>query len=160
MQIALWFKINIPEFDELTSDIYDNQNNENFKITINKKTYDLENTKKIWTKITKSKISRNEAKKLYKELIQKDLDALEREKSNNTKKNNILKVLGNINAIFTGTYLHYGKLSKETKFERSIADRIKSRKERLDIVYKNKENINNELFKEYFNYSNPDTMIR
>ena len=92
-------------------------------------------------------------------MIQKDFDALKREKSNSTKKNNILKILENINAIFTGTYLHYGKLPKETKFERSIADRIKSRKERLDIINKNKENIKNELFKEYFDYSNPDTMI-
>ena len=56
--------------------------------------------------------------------------------------------------------MHYGKLPKETKFERSIADRIKSRKERLDIINKNEENINNELFKEYFDYSNPDTMIK
>ena len=92
-------------------------------------------------------------------MIQKDLDALKREK-NSTKKNNILKILENINAIFTGTCLHYGKLPKETNFERSIADRIKSRKERLDIINKNKENINNELFKEYFDYSNPDTMIK
>ena len=65
---------------------------------------------------------------------QKDLDALEREKSNSTKKNNIFKILENINAIFTGIYLHYGKLPKEAKVERSIADRIKSKKERLDII--------------------------
>ena len=93
-------------------------------------------------------------------MIQKDFDALKREKSNSTKKNNILKILENINAIFTGTYLHYGELFKETKFERSIADRVKLRKQKLDIINKNKEKINNELFKEYFNYSNPDTMIR
>ena len=109
---------------------------------------------------TKSEISKNGAKKLYKELIQKYIDALEREKSNNIKKNNILKILENINAIFTGTYLHYGELFKETKFERSIADRVKLRKQKLDIINKNKEKINNELFKEYFNYSNPDTMIK
>ena len=89
MQIPLWFKINKPEFDKLTSHIYDNENNKHFKITINEKTYDLKNTNKYWTKITKSNISKNEAKKLYKELIQKDFDALEREKSNSTKKNNI-----------------------------------------------------------------------
>ena len=65
---------------------------------------------------------------------QKDLDALEREKSNSTKKNNIFKILENINAISTGIYLHYRKLPKEAKFERSIADRIKSKKERLDII--------------------------
>ena len=51
--------------------------------------------KKIWPKITKSEISRNEAKKLYKELIQKDFDALKRENSNNTKKNNILEIFEN-----------------------------------------------------------------
>ena len=99
MQIPRWFKINKPESDKLTSDIYDNQNFKDFKFTINKKTYDLKNAKKNWTKITKIKISRKEAKKLYKELIQKDLDALEREKVNSTKKNNILKILENINAL-------------------------------------------------------------
>ena len=93
-------------------------------------------------------------------MIQKDLDALEREKSNSTKKSNIFKILENINAIFTGIYLCYGKFPKEAKFERSIADRIKSKNKRLDIIKKNKENINNELFKEYFDYSNPENMIK
>ena len=36
MQMPLWFKIN-KEFGELTSDIYNNQDNKDFKITINKK---------------------------------------------------------------------------------------------------------------------------
>ena len=97
---------------------------------------------------------------MYKELIQKDIDALEREKSNSIKKKNILKILENIGTIFTDTYFHHKEVSKETIFERSIADRVKSRKQRLDIIIKNKENINNELFKEYFDYSNPDTMIK
>ena len=158
MQIPLQFRINKPKFDELTSDIYNNQNNKDFKITISKN--DLKHAKKIWTKITKSKISRNEAKKLYKELIQKDNDALKREKSNSNKKNNTLKIFENINAIFTGSYFYHGKLPKETKFEINIAYRIKSRKKRLDIINKNKENINNLLFNEYFDYSNPDTMIK
>ena len=56
--------------------------------------------------------------------------------------------------------MHYGRLPKETEFERSIADRVKLRKQKLDIINKNKEKINNELFKEYFNYSNLDTMIK
>ena len=30
----------------------------------------------------------------------------------------------------------------------------------MDIINKNEENINNELFKEYFDYSNPETMIK
>ena len=160
MQIPLWFKINKPEFDELTSDIYDNQNNKDFKITINKNTYDLKNAKKLWAKITKSKMYRNKARKLYNELIEKDIDALERERSNSNKKYNILEILKNINAIFTGNYLYYKELPKETIFERSIADRIKSRKERFNIISTNKKNIRNYFFKEYFNYSSPDTMIK
>ena len=78
MQILLWFRINKSEFDKLKSNIYDNQINKDFKITMNKKTYDLKNAKNFWIKVTTSKISRNEAKKLYKELIQKDFDVLER----------------------------------------------------------------------------------
>ena len=113
MQILLWFTINKSEFDKLKSNIYDNQNNKDFKITINKKTYDLKNANIFWTKVTTSKIYRNDAKKLYNELIQKDSDALETDKSNSIKKNNILEILKNIGAIFTGTYLHYGELPKK-----------------------------------------------
>ena len=39
MQIPLRFRINKSEFNELTSDIYGNQNNKDFQITRNKKTY-------------------------------------------------------------------------------------------------------------------------
>ena len=112
----LWFRINKPELDKLTSDIYNNQNTKdlkNTKNTINKNTFDLKNEKKFRAKVTTSKTSRNEAKKLYKELIQKDIDALEREKSNSIKIYNILKFLENIGAIFTGTYLHYGEVPKK-----------------------------------------------
>ena len=45
-QITLWFKINKPEFDELTSNIYNHQKNKDFKITINKKGMILKNAKK------------------------------------------------------------------------------------------------------------------
>ena len=112
-QIPLWFRINKSEFDELKSNIYDNQNNKDFSITINKKTHDLKNAKDFWAKVTASKLSRNEAKKLYNQLIQTDIDALEREKSNSNNKYNIFKILKNIVAIFTGTYFHYGELPKK-----------------------------------------------
>ena len=39
MQIPLWFKINQPEFDELISDIYNNETNKDFKIARNKKIF-------------------------------------------------------------------------------------------------------------------------
>ena len=160
MQIPLWSRINKSEFDELTSDIYDNQNNKDFTITINKKMYDLKNAKKIWTKVTTGKISRNEAKKLYKELIQNNTDVLEKEKSNSIKKHNILKILENIGAIFTCVYLHYGEVHKKAIVESSIAENIKLRRQRLDIINKKKENINNELFNHHLSYLNPSIMLK
>ena len=72
-------------------------------------------------------------------MIQKDIDALEREKSNSIKKYNILKILENIGAIFTGAYLHYEEVRKETIFERNIAERVKLRRQRLDIIKKRKK---------------------
>ena len=65
---------------------------------------------------------------LYNELIQKDIEALEGGKSNDIRKYNILNLLNNVGSIFTGTYLHYKDVPKETIFERSIAERIKLRK--------------------------------
>ena len=70
-------------------------------------------------------------KKLQKELIQKDIDALEREKSNSIKKNNNLKILKNIGAIFTGTYLHYGEVPKKAIVERNIAENVKLKRRRI-----------------------------
>ena len=73
MQKPLWFKINRKEFEELKGEIYNNQNNNDFKFTINRKTYDLKNAKIFWAEVTTRKITKNEAKKLYNELIQKDI---------------------------------------------------------------------------------------
>ena len=47
MQKTIWFKINQKEFSELKVDIYNNRDNNDFKFTINKRTYDLKNAKKI-----------------------------------------------------------------------------------------------------------------
>ena len=44
-------------------------------------------------------------------------------------------------------------------FERSIAERIKLRKERFDEIKRKEQNINNELFKAYFTYyQSPSSM--
>ena len=56
-------------------------------------------------------------------MIQKDIHALEGEKSNNVKKYNILNILNNVGKIFDGVYLHYKGVRKETIFERKIAQR-------------------------------------
>ena len=88
----------------------------------------MKNAKTFWLKVTTSKTTKSVAKKLYDELIQKDTDALTNEKSNDASKYNILNVLDNVGSIFTGAYLHYKKVPKETMFERSITERIKLRK--------------------------------
>ena len=94
--------------------------------------------KNFWTKVTTSKISKDEAKKLYKEFIQKDIDELEREKSNSIKKNNILEILKNIDAIFTGPYLHQRELPKKTMLEKNIAESVKLKERRIAEIKKKK----------------------
>ena len=160
-QIPLWFRINKSEFDKLKSNIYNNQNNKDFKITINKKTYDLKNANIFWMKVTTSKMSRNEARKLYNKLTQKDIDALKREESNSNKKCNILEILENIGAIFSGTYLHYKEVPKKTIVGRNITESVKSRKRRIAEIEEEEKNVDNNLFKEYFtNYRGPSDMYK
>ena len=67
-------------------------------------------------------------------MIQKGIDTLEKSKSNKPEKYNILNILENVATIFTGAYLHYKDVPKETMFERSTVERIKLRKGRLDEI--------------------------
>ena len=46
MQNPIWFDINRKEFEELTRDIYNNQDTNDFKI-LSKRFYDLKNAKKF-----------------------------------------------------------------------------------------------------------------
>ena len=161
MQKPLWFEINKKEFEVLTRDIYNNQDNNDFEIIINKKTYDLKNAKKFWTEVTTRKTTKSEAKKLYNKLIQKDIDTLERDKINRFEKYNILNILNNVGSIFTGAYLHYKNVPRETMFERSIAERTKLRRERLNEIKRKEQKINNELLKEYFtDYRSPSHVYK
>ena len=139
-----WLEINRKEFEELTGDIYNNQGNNDFKIII-KKTYDLKDAKKIWMEVTIHKTTKSEAKKLCNKLIQKDIDALEGEKRNDTRKYNILNILNNVGSIFTNLYFHYKDEPK--RFEEVSQERIKLRKERFDEIKTKEQNMNNELFK-------------
>ena len=66
-QKPLQFEINKKEFEELTGDIYNNQENNDFKIIINKRTYDLKNAKKNWMEVTTRKTTKSEARTLYDE---------------------------------------------------------------------------------------------
>ena len=113
------------------------------------------------TEVPTRKTTKCEAKKFYYELTQKDIDTLEREKSDGFEKYDILNILQNVGSIFTGAYLHYKNVSKETMFERSIADRTKLRRGRLDEIKRKEQNINNELFKKYFtDYQSQSNMYK
>ena len=98
---------------------------------------------------------------MYKELIQKDINAQEREKSNSIKKNNTLKILKNIGAIFTGTYLHYRQVTKNAIVETNIVENVKSKRVRIVKIEEEEKNIHYKLFNEYFiNYRNPSDMYK
>ena len=53
----------------------------------------------FWMKVSMRKITKSKAKKLYNKLIQKHTDALEREKSYDIRKYNILDILNNVGSI-------------------------------------------------------------
>ena len=160
VETLLYFEINKKKFEELTRKIYNNEDNNNFKIIINRITYDLKNANKFWTKVATRKTTKSEAKKLYNELIQKDIDTL-RKKINRSEKYNILNIPNNVGLIFTCAYLHYRDVPKETMFERSIEVRKKSRRGRLDEIKRIEQNIDYELFKKYFaDYQSPSNMYK
>ena len=69
MQKPLWFEISKKEFEELTRTICNNQDNNDFKIIISKRTYNSKNAKKIWTEVTTRKTTKSESKKLYNQFI-------------------------------------------------------------------------------------------
>ena len=75
--------------------------------------------------VTTRKTTKSEAKELYNELLQWDIDALEGEEINDTRKYNIFNILNNVGSIFADTYLYYKNVPKETMFERRIAQRIR-----------------------------------
>ena len=89
---------------------------------------------------------------MYNEFIQKDIDALEREKNDDIRKYNILNVLKNVGSIVTGAYLTYKNMPKKTMFAKSIAERTKLRRGRSDEIERKAKNINNEFFKTYFTF--------
>ena len=114
--------------------------------------------------------SPDEKKKFVEEIKNRISDLKDRiKKMSETEKKNadetleIIKKILDYNKDVQKKFQLASKVDKEKsepKTEESIADRVKSRRQRLNIINKKKENINNELFKEYFDYSNPGTMIK
>ena len=56
--------------------------------------------------------------------------------------------------------LHQKLIKKIRTKKESIAERVKLRRQKLNIAAKKKENINNVLFNYYFDYSNPEIMFK
>ena len=105
---------------------------------------------------------KKEAFKFYSDLINPDITELKNMKGKGkNKRYNILKVLKNLNSVFTGVSLHYKDVPKKAMLERSIAEKTKLRRERLDETKRKEQNINNKLFKEYFtDYQSPSNMYK
>ena len=90
--------------------------------------------------IVVKKICKNEARKLYKNLIEPKVIELTRAKSSRgkNKRLNILNIYNNIeSSIFKDVYFHY--FNKPKIIEESIAERTKLRRQRLNIIEKNKK---------------------
>ena len=110
-------------------------NKDEFKTTINKKVYNLNNAKVFLTRITTQKINEKDARDVYFNLIIPDIDELKNAKGKSiNKKNNILNILENLEPVFTGTYFYYNDVPSESK--ENIAKRIESIKRRLDEIKK------------------------
>ena len=129
-------------------------NNNEFKTTADKKTYDLKNAKKVLVRITTQKIDEKEVRELYYDLITADINRLKNAKGKGkNKRHKILEVLENLQSVFTGTYLHYKDVPSES--EESIAERTKLRRQRSDEIANKEKMINSKFFAEYFDYLSP-----
>ena len=116
MQKTLQVKLNEIDFDSLIQDVYNNLNKDEFKSTVDKKSYDLKNAKKLLVKIITQKDSEKDALKLYSDLITPDITALEKSKSKRKyERHNILSVLKILESVFTGVYLNNQIINKLNK---------------------------------------------
>ena len=157
----LWIKLSRKDFLSSVKDVVNNLENKNYQTMIRNNRYDLTNVEQFLLETITKKISKNEARKLYENLIDPKVIELTRAKDSmgKNKRLNILNIYNNVkSSIFEGVYFHY--FNKPKIREESIADRVELRRQRLNIIDKKKENINNELFNHYFGYLNSDIMIK
>ena len=82
----------------------------------------------------------------------------ETEKKNGDTTLKIIEKVLDYNKDAQQIFQHTSKVDKgkpKSKPEESIAERVKLRRRKLDVIKKKKENINNELFSYYLDYLNP-----
>ena len=140
----LWIKLSRNDFASLIKDIVNNLDNKDYQTKINNVNYDFKSAEQFLLKIVTKKVSENEAHKMYKNLIKPKVDELASAKGRDKdKRDNILIILENIeSSIFDGYYYHYFDNLKLKTTEKSIAERTKLRRQRLDIVKKREKTIN------------------
>ena len=126
--------------------------NKDYPTKINNVNYDLTRAKQFLLEIVTKTISGNEAGEMYKNLIKPKVDKLTSAKGRGKdKRDNILSILENIElSIFDGYYYHCFDNLKPKTTEKSIAERAKLRRRRLNMDEGKEKNINNELFSYYF----------
>ena len=85
----------------------------------------------------------------------------EKEKKNADETWNIIKKILDYNINVPNYFQFASKVNKKIRTKKeSIAERVKLRRQKLNIAAKKKENINNVLFNYYFDYSNPEIMFK
>ena len=153
----LWIKLSRSDLASLIKDAVDNLDKKDYQTKINNDNYDLTNVEQVLLEKVTKKISKNEALKLYENPIEPKAVKLVKAKGRGKdKRNNILDNIKSI--IFEGRYFHYDS-SKPKTTEKSISERRKLRRQRLDMVKEKEKKHKNEFFSYYFNYSSPRNML-
>ena len=97
---------------------------------------------------------------MYDELIPEDIDALT-EQPNNDSRKYISQTLSTMQVQYLLALIYITKTCLKKVFERSIAERNKLRKRRINEIKRKKQSVNNKLFKEYFtNFQSPSDMYK
>ena len=100
-----------------------------------------------------------EAKDRISDLKDRVKEMKQKKNKNSDETLKIIKKILDYNKDAQKFFQEVGKGKSKLKLEESIAERVKLRKQKLDIIKKKKENINNELFSHYFDYLNPVIMF-
>ena len=107
------------------------------------------------------KIGEKEAFELYSDLITPNITELENMKGRGKNKRQHFRRFKKFRISFYWCLFALQRCAKDTVFERTIVEKIKLKRKRLDEIKRKKQNINNELFKEYFtNYQSPSNMYK
>ena len=75
------------------------------------------------------------------------------------KKDNISRILQNLELVFTGVFLHYDNIP-ESETDESIGERTKLRRQRFNEIAENEKTIDLELFRKYFGYLIPSNIYK